>query len=76
MMAQKLALDRDLKAISRLEKAASRAGRGGLNLGLGFVFLLIVLGFVAVQAGSLEPARFAQFADLDLTKALSGVMRL
>jgi PiT family inorganic phosphate transporter len=54
MMAQKLALDRDLKAISRLEKAANRAGRGSLNLGLGFVFLLIVLGFVAVQAGGLE----------------------
>jgi PiT family inorganic phosphate transporter len=54
MMAQKLALDRDLKAISRLEKAANRAGRGSLNLGLGFVFLLIVLGFVAVQAGGFE----------------------
>ena len=48
------ALDRDLKAISRIEKAANNAGRGGLNLGLGFVFLVIVLGFVALQAGGLE----------------------
>jgi PiT family inorganic phosphate transporter len=52
MMAK--ALDRDLKAISRIEKAAGGSGRGALNLGLGFIFLLFVLGFVAIQVGGFE----------------------
>ena len=53
-MAAKTVLDRDLKRLSRLEKAASAASQTGLAFGLGFVFLLLVLGFLLFQAGGIQ----------------------
>ena len=53
-MAAKAVLDRDLKKFSRLEKAANRASQRSLALGLGFVFLLLVLGFVVFHAGGIQ----------------------
>ncbi len=53
-MAAKTVLDRDLKKYSRLEKAANTASQTSLALGLGFVFLLLVLGFVLFQAGGIQ----------------------
>jgi len=53
-MAIKSALDKDLKKYTRLEKARYRVGRENFNLGLGFAFLLAVLGFAFIQTGSLE----------------------
>lgn len=53
-MAAKTVLDRDLKKFSRLEKAANAASQTSLALGLGFVFLLLVLGFVVFQAGGIQ----------------------
>ena len=53
-MAAKTVLDRDLKRFSRLEKAANAASQRSLALGLGLVFLLLVLGFALFQAGGIE----------------------
>ena len=53
-MAAKAVLDRDLKKFSRLEKAANAASQKSLALGLGLVFLVLVLGFVVFQAGGIQ----------------------
>jgi len=53
-MAVKTALDKDLKKYSRLEKARYRVGRENFNLGLGVLFLLGVLTFAVIQAGSFQ----------------------
>ncbi len=53
-MSVKSTLDKDLKKFTRLEKARYRVGRENFNLGLGFAFLLAVLGFAFIQTGSTE----------------------
>lgn len=53
-MAAKTVLDRDLKRFSRIEKAANAASQTSLALGLGLLFLLLVLGFAVFQAGGIQ----------------------
>ena len=53
-MASKTALDKDLKKFSRLENARYQVGRENFNLGLGVLFLLGVLAFAVIQAGTFE----------------------
>jgi PiT family inorganic phosphate transporter len=53
-MAGKSALDKDLKKYSRLVNARYQVGRESFNLGLGVLFLLCVLAFAVIQAGTFE----------------------
>lgn len=51
---KKTALDKDLKKIVRLEKATRAAGRRASKLGIGLLFLLGVLVYVAITSGGIE----------------------
>lgn len=51
---KKTALDKDLKKIVRLEKATRAAGRQASKLGIGLLFLLGVLVYVAITSGGIE----------------------
>ena len=53
-MAEKTALDKDLKKYSLLENARYQVGRENFNLGLGVLFLLGVLAFAVIQTGTFE----------------------
>ncbi len=47
-------LDKDLKKITRLERAAAATGRQSTRIGLGLLFLGAVFIYVALQTGSLD----------------------
>ena len=64
-------LDKDLKKIVRLETATLAAGRGIAGLGLGFLFLIGVLIFTALQSGSADQSLFLIVAGV-----LGGYMAL
>lgn len=51
---KRAALDKDLKRITRLERAVAATGRTSTRLGLGLVFLIGVCLFAAAQSGGVE----------------------
>ena len=47
-------VDKDLKRIVQLEKAASKTSHNAINLGFGLLFLLAVWAFASIQMGGVE----------------------
>ncbi len=61
---RKTTLDKDLKKIARLEKATRAAGRQASKLGLGLLFLLVVLVYVAFSSGDIEGGMYVVVAGV------------
>ncbi len=61
---KKTALDKDLKKIVRLEKATRAAGRRASKLGIGLLFLLGVLVYVAIASGGIEGGVYVVIAGV------------
>jgi PiT family inorganic phosphate transporter len=61
---RKTTLDKDLKKIARLEKATRAAGRRASKLGIGLLFLLIVMVYVAFSSGGIEGGMYVVVAGV------------
>jgi PiT family inorganic phosphate transporter len=57
-MAQTTTLDKDLKKIARLEKATAVTGRQSMKIGIGVLFLLLVLAYLLLETGAVEGGVF------------------
>ncbi|MBT3700621.1 MAG: inorganic phosphate transporter [Alphaproteobacteria bacterium] len=57
-------VDKDLKRLSRVEKATLQMGRGSVKIGIGFLFVLGVGIYLALQAGTGECQLFVVAAGL------------
>jgi PiT family inorganic phosphate transporter len=61
---KKTTLDKDLKKIVRLEKATAAAGRQASKIGIGLLFLLGVLIYVALTSGGIEGGLYVVVAGV------------